>query len=243
MAKLETKTALAALIGHPVSHSLSPFLFASLAKRLKKPVVYTRLDVTPAQVLSFFHDTKDQSIFTGWNITIPHKETLFRKVTKISSEAKAVGAINVIHFKRNHTVGYNTDVIGILATFREQHLDLRTKSVLLLGAGGAAKAAAFALGKSKAKVVWINNRTPKPANAICRHFSKQFPKTLFKVAKDVTKIPDSIGCVINATPLGLKGFRGTFLFPPHLTPDALAFDMILSPVQHRLSKKIAKACP
>jgi len=211
-----------------------------MAKRLGKRILYTKFDVEAKRVKPFFRKACTEGLYTGWNVTIPHKETLLSLVNSVSTEAKVIGAINVVHFTKKNAIGYNTDVIGILSTFKEQRLALGGRSVLMFGAGGAAKAVAFALAKSGAKTVWVGNRTPKAAKSLCRQFAKLFPETQFRFIGDVLQITEEISCVINATPVGLKGFRGTFLFPLHMTKNAMAFDLIYRPLETTFLKLAEK---
>jgi shikimate dehydrogenase len=223
------ETAIAAVVGHPVAHSLSPEIFSILSKRAKRPVVYRRIDLGPEELSRFFISVRDKSLFTGWNVTLPHKEALVPLMDTLTSEAKAVGAVNVVQFSNHGTKGFNTDVFGVRATFKENQLKLRGKTVVLFGAGGAAKAVAYALGLEGAKEVCVTNRTLDRASEFVRYFSALFPKTRFRASEWEVPVEGPVSCVINATPLGLKAFQGQFAFPKSFEPDALAFDLLYRP--------------
>ncbi|MEQ1843760.1 MAG: shikimate dehydrogenase, partial [Verrucomicrobiales bacterium] len=132
----------AAVLGHPVKKSLSPKLFGAMAKSQKREVDYRKMDLLPKRLASFF---RSQSGFTGFNVTIPHKEKVIRFADVLSPEVKAIGAANVLHVQGNRLTAYNTDVLGIRQTFREQGLRLAGKQAVLYGAGGAARAVAYSL--------------------------------------------------------------------------------------------------
>ncbi len=217
---------IAAVIGHPVDHSLSPATFALLGKRLKRPVLYTRFDVSTAKLSSFYKEGRELGVFTGWNVTIPHKEAIAKKVSKLSKDAKQIGAVNVVHFSKSSAIGYNTDFLGVLSTFKEQGTKLKGQVAVVFGAGGAAMASLYALGKSGSKTVWIVNRTQANAKRLCHRFNKLFPKTDFRFVASAALIESKVACVINATPIGLKGFKGHFTFPRVFAPKALAFDLL-----------------
>lgn len=235
------ETAIAAVIGHPVDHSLSPDIFSLLAKRAKRSVVYRRIDLTPEELTRFFISVRDKNIFTGWNVTLPHKESLAPLVDNLTAEAKAIGAVNVVQFSSHGTKGFNTDVFGVRSTFKENRLKLRGRDALLFGAGGAAKAVAYALGMEGAKEVWVANRTLDRALEFTRYFSSLFPKTRFRMTDWETAVQGPVSCVVNATPVGMKSFRGQFVFPKSFSSDALAFDLLYRPAMTpflKLSKKL-----
>jgi shikimate dehydrogenase len=219
---------LAAVIGHPVAHSLSPEIFRFLAEAAGRPLVYKRIDLNPSELSTFFPTAARQDLFVGWNVTLPHKEAMYRLVRRLSPEARAVGAVNVVHFEKRGPRGLNTDVIGIRETLREQKLSLRGECVVLYGAGGAAKAVAQALKIEGAGRIWVLNRSRDRASALCRCFGPRF-----KTAGSAREIRDPVRLVVNSTPVGMKGVRGRFVFPAGASKDTLAFDLIYSPARTR----------
>lgn len=221
--------AVAAVIGHPVSHSLSPAIFSYLAKSTGREVLYQKLHVPPQELKSFVKALAAQKLFTGWNVTIPHKENILRLCSRVSPDAKAIGAGNVVHFLKGKSIAHNTDVYGIRQTLREQKTRVKGKEAVLYGAGGAARAVAYALGQEGASRVWIMNRNPARAKALCQHFSKRFHRTHFIAVKKVSEIEAPIALVVNATPAGMKGVAGKFELPLGLTKTTLAFDLIYRP--------------
>ncbi len=221
--------AVAAVIGHPVSHSLSPAIFSFLAKKTGREVLYQKLQVPPGELKSFVKALAAQKLFTGWNVTIPHKETILRLCSKVSLDAKAIGAGNVVHFQKGKSVAHNTDVYGIRQTLLEQKARVKGKEAVLYGAGGAARAVAYALGQERASRVWVLNRNPARAEALCKHFSKKFQRTRFVTVKSVSEIEAPIALVVNATPAGMKGIAGKFELPAQVARTTLAFDLIYRP--------------
>lgn len=223
--------AVAAVIGHPVAHSLSPAIFAFLAKATGKEVLYQKLAVPPAELKSFVKALAAQKLFIGWNVTIPHKEAILKLCSRVSPDAKVIGAANVVQLLKGKSVAYNTDVYGIRQTLREQKTSMKGKEAVLYGAGGAARAVAYALGQERAKCVWVLNRNAARAQALCRHFSKLFRGTRFEVVKDVSEITSPIALVVNATPAGMKGIAGKFELPTAVSRKTLAFDLIYRPAK------------
>jgi len=206
----------AAVIGHPVNKSVSPKIFKVMAGSQRRPVRYERLDVPASRLDTQF---KARSGFTGWNVTIPHKEKILKLVDKLTPEVKAIGAANVLHFSKSGTVAHNTDVFGIRQTFRQERVRLADKEAVLYGAGGAARAVAYALKQEKVAKVWVINRTRARSQALCRHFSSRTTK--FVSVKSVDEIPSKIALVVNATPAGER-----FEFPAGIHANTLAFDLV-----------------
>jgi shikimate dehydrogenase len=237
-----------AVLGHPVSHSLSPKIFGFIAKEIGRNVSYDRLDIQPEKLKSIF--LPDSEKFHGFNITLPHKEKVIKYLDKLSPEARALAAVNVVKFQGKKALGFNTDTDGIRATFEEQKFSLAGKDVVLFGAGGAARAVAFVLGEGKAKTVWILNRNPARAKVLVKKFGKLFPRTSFQVLSSL-KILESleISLVVQSTPHGMQGIVDdspkhspaiSLGKIPRLSKKALAFDLVYRPALTPFLKQASK---
>jgi shikimate dehydrogenase len=238
-------TSSAAVIGHPISHSLSPFIFKFLAKILNKPEFdYKAMDIPPEALDVFFNSCRDKKGFVGFNVTIPHKEKILQLVDQANVSSRSIGAVNVVSFVDGVATGHNTDIHGLEESFREHDIDLRNQNVVLIGAGGAARAAAFAVGTAGAKNVLIYNRNSKKAENLIRDIGPLFSDTRwtdtnwadgnFKQKHLNTKL------IINATPVGMGGQRTTAKeiatfqeilnrHQPSTTENCFAFDLIYHP--------------
>lgn len=221
--------AVAALLGHPVAHSLSPAIFNFLAKALGREVLYQKFDVAPEELKRFVKALAPQQLFIGWNVTLPHKEKILTLCDRVSAEARAIGAANVVHFLRGESTAYNTDAFGIRQTLREHGVRLRGKQAVLYGAGGAARAVAYALGQEGAARVWVINRTPARGKALCRHFSRILPSTRFVFVEAALCVEGKVALIAQATPLGMKPGRARFDLPTAVDQKTLAFDLIYRP--------------
>jgi shikimate dehydrogenase len=218
----------AAVVGHPVSHSISPEIFRFLSRRLKKDLCYGRLDIAPEDFSAVVRSFKKSDFFLGWNVTIPHKETIAAAVDWLSPEARAIGAVNVVHFSKGRLRGHNTDAFGIAQTLRENQVEVRGRTVVLFGAGGAARAMGYVLGSFGARQVFIANRSMARGRVLCHALTKAFRKTEFK-AVSLTAVPDDAALYVNSTPLGMKGFTRQSLLPSRVKTPAVAFDLIYRP--------------
>lgn len=219
------------ILGHPVSHSLSPQIFEFLAIRLKRPLLYRKLDVPPGRLRAFVGEALRRKDFRGWNVTIPHKVVVARFCSDLSDAARAMGSVNVVEFRgKRGPRGYNTDVIGIRETFREQKFKPRGREAVIYGAGGAAIAVGFVLGELGARRVVFEARTAARARRLALRLSRLFPRTCFEVGSTPRVAQDcGFDLYVNATPLGMKGFAKNELLPRDARKGALAFDLIYRP--------------
>jgi len=203
----------AGLIGHPVEHSLSPALFELIARREGADVRYVLLDVEPHGLGNAAAHARGAG-FAGLNITIPHKEAALKLARSLSREAEEIGAVNVLRFGRKGTKGCNTDgpaVLDCLAGYR-----LSGKSAVVFGAGGAARAVCWALGKAGARSVAVRARRSARAGILVSHFKRMFPKTSF-----TTGTCASADLWFNATPASFR-FQWT---------GKIAMDLVYKPAQ------------
>ena len=137
------------VVGQPISHTLSPVIFAHIAHALNMSdeFKYDARDVSSEKLPHFVTSLRENSNLVGVNVTLPHKETVLDLLDVVSDEAKAIGAVNVVRQRDGLLEGFNTDVSGILQTFEKHHLSFAEKNALIIGAGGAARANAKGPGR------------------------------------------------------------------------------------------------
>ncbi|MBI4994302.1 shikimate dehydrogenase [Candidatus Peregrinibacteria bacterium] len=190
------------VIGYPIKHSLSPKIFNRAFRQLKIPAQYEAVEVRPEKLAAFMRGFRKK--YSGANVTIPHKEKILRFLDKLSPEAKKIGAVNVIVNQRGKLVGYNTDVFGAMVALgkevRGQRSDVRChrlagSNVVILGAGGAARAIVYGLKKAGAKIT-VLNRTVSHAEKLARDF-----KCKFGALENFD--PANCDILINATSVGM----------------------------------------
>jgi shikimate dehydrogenase len=219
---------LAAVIGHPIAHSLSPHIFAHIAKQTKTPLNYVRLDIAPARLRDTVRVFREQPLFLGWNVTIPHKAAIAKLVDERSHAATLLDAVNVVRFNDGRLVGENTDVIGVEMTFDRSGIDVRGQRAIIYGAGGAATAVGYVLGKRRATEVAIVNRTAAKARRVARRLAEAFPHTRFVPNPRGPGAADA-ALYVNTTPLGMDGFAKKSLLPAGARRGAWAFDVVYRP--------------
>lgn len=188
-------TDLYGVIGWPLGQSLSPLLHNTGFRALGIPAVYLRWEVPPERLPAFVDSARLLRI-RGCSVTIPHKLALLPLLDEVSRNARLAGAANTMYWREKRLCGENTDVAGFLAPLADAPLE--NMDVLLLGAGGAAHAAAAGLATRKTRRVWIATPSNRSHLALAERFA--FTPLAWKDRHDV---PARL--VINTTPLGMRG--------------------------------------
>ncbi len=154
------KTRVYGVIGDPIEHSLSPTIQNAAFNHLKMDSVFLAFRVKPAELEIAVRGVRGLGIH-GLNVTMPHKKTVVKYLDELDHAAKFLGAVNTILNNEGGLLGFNTDGVGAVKALRENGTELSGKKVLLLGAGGAAKAIAFSLVKEVGKLVILNRAARK----------------------------------------------------------------------------------
>ncbi len=162
---MESKSKLFAVFGNPVLHSKSPQMFNALFTNSNTNAFYTRFRVQAAHEVV---DAISSFGLSGANVTTPFKEELLMCLNSISDEAMAIGSVNTIVYKHGETVGFNTDYYGVIKSIEDSGISIKGKSALVIGAGGAGKAAAYGLVLAGATVTIVNRTFHKAEQAALR---------------------------------------------------------------------------
>ncbi len=201
--QVDAQTRLIGILGHPVRHSLSPIIHNAAFRALGLNCCYVALEV-PSTKLSEAVRGLATLGFLGANVTIPHKEAVLPLMDGLSDEAKAVGAVNTIVCRDGRLFGYNTDVTGFLAPL-EGH-PLSGKCMTILGAGGAARAAAYGLLQAfEPSKLWLAARRVRQAKALADDLAvSDSDGVLAPIAiTDARPQVRASALIVNATPVGL----------------------------------------
>ena len=208
------------IFGNPIGHSRSPRLFSLLGRSLNKKISYKAVEA-PADR---FPATVQRSRKAGWrgaSVTIPFKIEAARLSDRLTPAAKAIGAVNVLRFGPGPITGHNTDADGLRDALRREGVVVSGVRVLIFGAGGAARAAGYAMAKGGARAVRFTNRTIPTAKDCARGLAPIFPKTRFS-----SGAARNADIWINATPLGQNGNPDVSPAPRSLRAPAAAVDMV-----------------
>lgn len=230
------------VIGHPVAHSISPRFQQAAFDAAGLDVRYEAWDLQPAEVEGFVADLRNSDAL-GANVTIPYKEAALRHMDGLHQTARFVGAINTIVNNDGHLQGYNTDVTGFQRSLSEAGFDPSGAHAVLWGAGGAARAVAWALIWRGVNALTIINRTAVRGGRLRHDLASASAgaklKSLGADEDGVQAVLQSADVVVQCTSVGLGGSEtdGALPFDPSwLHADAFVADLIANPVETPLVK-------
>jgi shikimate dehydrogenase len=223
------------LFGDPVDHSLSPEIQAVALHQLSRNSAYLPFHVTPDRLEDAFKGARALGL-KGWNVTIPHKERAATLVDALEGDAADIKAVNVVVNHDGRLVGHNTDTLAVTKSLDRAKFDVKGQRALVLGAGGAARAAAYALGKAGASEVVVANRTFSRARDLCAVLAEAGIEAIaspLSVAAMRELVPMS-QVVVNATSVGLKNADESPLpVSVEFDSSAIAIEMIYRPLKTR----------
>jgi shikimate dehydrogenase len=220
-------------MGHPVAHSRSPMLHGYWLRTLGLDGSYELADVAPEQFDAFFRGLKHNG-FVGGNITIPHKEAAYRLVDRRQRAADAIGAVNTVWYEGDALIGGNTDWLGIVGSLDDIHpgWDANPGQVVVLGAGGSARASAFAFTE-RGFSVSIVNRTRERAEKLAAAFA---PRATAHGFGELPKLLSEADVLINNTSLGMGGKPPLEIDLAPLRTSAIVYDVVYVPLETELLK-------
>ncbi|MBI4358528.1 MAG: shikimate dehydrogenase [Candidatus Omnitrophica bacterium] len=225
------------IFGYPLGHTVSPAIQNCAFDYHKLKSIYFAFERSPHRFRYLMQNLRSLML-DGFNVTVPYKRTVIPYLDRLSPEAQAVAAVNTVKKKNGRWVGYNTDCYGFLTSLRKEgRFNPRGKRVLLLGAGGAARAVAYGLGQSGAKEVRVINREKfrERRENLVKQFKKMFPRTKFEGfslnGSNLERGLKDVQLVVDATSTS-KGDSNRRLIPVDLIPKVregrrlLFFDLV-----------------
>ena len=236
---------IAAVIGDPISQSLSPHLHNYLLKKYQIDGIYIPLKLSATQFPDFIRSMPNLG-FSGCNITIPHKESALKFCNFISKAAKQIGAVNTITIDGGGRVfGDNSDHFGFIQNIKSKHyqFDFSGKAALVLGAGGASRAIVFGLLQEGIGEVVICNRNLERAKNLAKDFVNlcdSGKKISFVGWGDKSQNLAKFDLLINATSLGMIGGEGLEVDLGNLKKSALVCDIVYKPLMTNVLKSAQK---
>ena len=217
------------VIGHPIAHSLSPVMHrAALAALGRQDVTYDALDVTPDALERFVRGTT----LAGFNVTLPHKQTVIPFLREIDEVARAIGAVNTVFREGDRLVGTNTDAIGLVRALEDEGVRIAGARALVLGAGGAARAAVVGLRDAGAESVAIVARRPEAAAALASALARPRFAPTAHAPSEIARLAPTIDLLIQATsaPLGPDAELFAVSIPLRSLPkSAIVMDLVYRP--------------
>jgi shikimate dehydrogenase len=228
---IDTRTELYGVIGNPVRYSLSPMIHNDVFKRLGRNAVYLAFEVKNLE--EALRGIRGLGLM-GVSVTIPFKTEVVPFLDKVEGLAKKIGAVNTIVNRGGKLIGYNTDCEGALGALEEE-MSLRGKRVILLGAGGAARAIGFGL-KGRGCQLIISNRSKKRGEVLSKELECDYLPISSLVRMKAGDFEADV--VINATSLGMvPRDRETPISRKLLKEGMVVMDIVYQPLQTRLLRE------
>lgn len=242
---IDGETQLVGAIGWPIAHSLSPAMHNAAFQALGLNWCYVPLPVRPGQVEAALRGLVALG-FRGANVTVPHKQAVIPYLDAVSDDARAIGAVNTLVVKDGRLLGDNTDATGFLVDLRRAGFEPVGRRALVLGAGGGARAVAYALAMAGTDVV-VLNRTPSRAETLVRDLAAWVPPVSLRSVplsrQALSRLAPTADLIVNATSVGMWPDVDTSPWPDDLPipPGCTVYDLVYRPARTRLLRQ-AEAC-
>lgn len=249
------------LLGYPLTHSLSAAMHNAAFKKLKLNSLYLLFENKPDNFNQALEKLKLMRA-GGFNVTIPYKERIIPHLDGLDAFAQQIGAVNTVVNQKGKFIGYNTDAPGfIISLKRELKFEPRGKSILIIGAGGAARAIGFALAKEKAKSIVFYDIDQARSEKLANDISKLFPDCSGSFINSAIGYPRqeriparpaggrlrrklslpqarAISLVVNASSAGMKKTDPLPITPSVLPKEVVVYDIIYNPSPTKLIKAV-----
>ena len=244
MGMISGKTIICGIIGDPIEHSMSPLMHNTAFQTLGLDYAYVPFKVKSLELRKAIEGIRGMNL-RGVNVTIPHKVAVMPLLDRIDPLAEKIGAINTIVNDDGILTGYNTDAAGFLQTLHERGIELAEKRVLLLGAGGAARAIGNILAAEKAKLMVLNRRQELSwAEDLARRLVQSYGAGVEVgelTNENLKNAITNVDILVNATSLGMSPDNDQTPVPADLfQANITVFDIIYNPLPTRLLQE-AKA--
>lgn len=229
------------LLGNPVEHTLSPVIHNTLAQRLGHNLVYVPFLVQPDKLDEAVKGAEALNLL-GLNVTVPYKSDVIKSLAAIDPLAKNIGAVNTLVRVENGYKGYNTDMEGLYRAMQSEQIQIEGEEIILLGAGGAARAVAYLCASKGAERVYLLNRTLEKAEQVAEEVNRVMEREVIVPMQltDYGKLPEGKYLAIQGTSVGLY---------PHVEEVVITdkhfyemihtgFDLIYSPWETKFMKLV-----
>lgn len=225
------------VIGDPIAHSMSPIMHNDAFREMQLEHVYYPFHITPDHLADGIKGMKVLGI-SGFNVTIPHKVKILQLLDGIDPLAKAIGAVNTVVRENDSFIGYNSDGLGFIRSLKEEWKpDLTNEKVLIIGAGGAAKAIYYSLVYEGVQAIDICNRTPERAKQLVDGCPYPCQSKIYLLNEAEENLGEYT-LIIQTTSIGMS--PNTELTPislKNIKPSTHVVDIIYNPFETVLLKK------
>jgi shikimate dehydrogenase len=235
------KKQLVAIIGYPVAHSISPAMHNAAFKSLGLNWEYLPFEVKPEDLKKKIDELRSKG-FSGFNVTIPHKETIVSLLDETTKLPRMIGAVNTVRVEGQKLVGYNTDAAGFIESLRlDAKFEPKAKRAVILGAGGAAKAAAIMLAKADVASITISDVDNEKAETLADYCDSLFEGDIHSVKAGSPSLREAVSnadLLVNATPIGMHPKEDETPGDERweMGGGSVLFDLVYNPPETKLMK-------
>ncbi len=239
------KTRLCGIIGDPIEHTMSPVMHNAAFRQMGLDYFYIPFKVKQGELAKAMEGVRALNI-RGLNVTIPHKVAVIQFLDELDSLAEKIGAVNTIVNDDGVLTGYNTDGAGFLQALLERRIEPQGKNIVILGAGGAARAISFFLADRVAHLVILNRLLELDwAKEIASRISQIFNKDVEALELNRENLVAALGkadILVNATSVGMTPhIDQTLVTSDLLKPELIVVDIIYNPIKTRLLREAEAA--
>ena len=237
MRSISTSTQLCAVIGNPVGHSLSPAIHNAAFEHLDLDFVYVAFPVEDVKgVLAGMRAIKS---FRGMSVTIPHKTEVMKYVDEIAAVDRSIGSINTVIHEGDKLIGLGTDGAGALKALADSGVEVDGKNIVMLGAGGAARAISFTLAwKTKLAELSILDIDEALLQGLTTDLERGTDAVIngeLLTDNSLAASMETADVIIHCTPVGMHPKVDASLIPPELfRPEQVVFDIVYTPLETKL---------
>ena len=229
------RTKLYGIVGNPVDHSFSPLMHSVAFQKIGYNAVYLPFPIEENRLGRLLEAFRLIGVL-GFNVTIPFKEKIVPYLDRLSPAANTLQSVNTVVRVDDLWVGDSTDGSGFVRSLEETNVEITDQSVLLIGAGGSARAIAYALAEKKIKRLQIVNRTKEKAEAMKNMLGSSYPRIQVNISQEIR---ESFDILINCTSVGTKEGASP-VSEEEMCRCRQIIDIIYNPLQTTLLKKAGK---
>lgn len=229
------------LIGHPVGHSMSPWIHGKLLEQQNLQGSYELFDLEPEEFDEQIQSPEIKKL-DGFNVTVPFKEKIIPHLAGLDETAKEMGAVNTVKNTSEGWIGYNTDGTGFVDSLTNDYPNSlqRSTRILLLGSGGASRGIYHALLKKEVTAIDLANRTTQRANDIIQKGSQKVESSVLTL-EEASEHLSNYDVVIQTTTVGMSPNDEQMIIPVnHLTKGTIVSDIVYRPMQTKFLQEAKK---
>lgn len=227
------------IIGDPVDHSLSPAMHNAAFRALNLNCTYIAFRIAKDELEAGMASLRKTNI-AGFNVTMPHKVAIIPLLDALDETCTKIGAVNTVNNEDGIFKGYNTDIHGFIEPIKRRDINLKNKTILLMGAGGAARAVVIALAGENIGKIIIANRNLEKVKILHDICTRSKINCELASLNEVTKYSSNADLIVNATPMGMRG-EESILNAEHINGNSVVYDLVYRPMKTPLIRSAEEA--